>query len=309
MTNHVRTIAILSSILLALPAFAQEIEKPRGRDAVVVSDDSHASADLKIRKAPRTINVGGNGNVTLVEHDPKANAAPKTWLGLVLDELSPAVASHLPLDPDTGLIVEHVTPESPAAKAGLQKHDILVRLGDQLLIAPKQFQTLVSNHKDGDVVEITFLRKGQQQTVKATLATYHPSYGLADHESTINLHGTKIDVEQLLENLHDTAGSIILNKKTVFVGPDGNPVTIDGNEIRDKTVKMLEQSGLTGEIIEQVKRAISEAHDQIKKAQDQAKNAAEQARNAAQQAQVAADRATQDARRNAPKAPSTELGR
>jgi hypothetical protein len=41
-------------------------------------------------------------------------------------------------------------------------------------------------------------------------------------------------VDRLLKDVHDTAGSIILNKKTVFVGPDGNPVTIDSDEIREK---------------------------------------------------------------------------
>jgi hypothetical protein len=35
----------------------------------------------------------------------------------------------------------------------------LVRLRDQVLIAPKQLQTLVGNRKDGDTVEVTFYGK------------------------------------------------------------------------------------------------------------------------------------------------------
>jgi hypothetical protein len=234
-----------------------------------------------------------------LESDADEKGEPKTWLGVVLNELAPAVASQLPLDPGTGLIIEHVTPESPAAKAGLQRHDVLVRLGDQVLIAAKQFQTLVANRKPGDTVEIAFLRKGQPQKTTATIAAHQPGDGLGDHKAAINLYDTKIDLDRLIKDASDTAGSIILNKKTVFVGPDGKPVTIDSDEIREMTLKMLKESGLTGEIIEQVKRAISEAQEQVRKAQDQAKQAAEQA-------QVAADRAVKDLQQSLEKTRRTD---
>src|SRR4030095_10089694 len=183
---------------------------------------------------------------------------------------------------------------SPGEKAGLQKHDVLVRLGDQVLIAPKQLQTLVANRKAGDTVEIALLRKGQPQTVTVTLATHQPGDGLADHEATINLHGTKIDLDRLIKYVQDTAGSIILNKKTVFIGPDGNPVTIDSDEIRDRTVRMLEGTGLTRDIIDQVKRAISEAAEKVRKARGQVKDELDQAtkavdRQAQEQARQAQD--------------------
>lgn len=306
----ITTIACLFSV--TLPAIAQQLERSTRPGINVSANSAQLAVDPQTRPEIRAIKVGNNSNVLVecaqchrdhfVERDAKERPTLKTWLGVVLDELSPAVASQLPLDPGTGLIVEHVTPESPAAKAGLQKHDVLVRLGDQMLIAPKQLQTLVANHKAGDTVELVFLRKGQQQKVTATLATNHPGDGLADSEATINLHGTKIDIDRLFKDLHDTAGSIIMYKKTVFVGPDGNPVTIDSDEIRDKTLKMLQQSGLTTEILDQVKRAISAAQEQVRKAQDQAKHAADQARNAAKEAKTAAERAAQELRRSLDKA-------
>jgi membrane-associated protease RseP (regulator of RpoE activity) len=283
-----KTIAIVGSILaLSVPAFTEELEKPNKPRPVISSDSAAFTIDRDGQKEMRVITRGGRSGSLKLEAEADEKAEPKTWLGVVLNELSPAVASQLPVDPGTGLIVEHVTPDSPAAKAGLQKHDVLVRLGDQVLIAAKQFQTLVANRKPGDTVEIAFLRKGQRQTTTATIATHQPGDGLGDHKAAINLYDTKIDLDRLLKDASDTAGSIILNKKTVFVGPDGNPVTIDSDEIRERTLNMLKDSGLTREIIEQVKRAISEAQEQVRKAQEQAKEAA-------QQAQVAAERAVKD---------------
>ena len=281
-------------------------EKPNRPTLVLTNAIPVAEAREGEKKIEIVTRSGRTGSLKL-ESDEEHKTGPKTWLGVVLNEVSPPVASQLPLDPGTGLIVEHVTPECPAAKAGLQKHDVLVRLGDQVLIAPKQLQTLVANRKAGDTMEIAFLRKGQPQTVTATLATHHEGDGIGDVKAAINLYNTKIDLEQLIEDASNTAGSIILNKKTVFVGPDGKPVTIDSDEIRDRTVKMLKESGLAREIIDQVKRAISEAQEQVRKAQDQSKHAAEQARKAKEQAERAFKELEQNLEKSrSPDAPRTK---
>ena len=290
-----KTVLILSLIAAAnLPAAVEPLEKSDGPTLEITADPAPHVIDSDAHKELQIIKLK-NGSASLkLTSSARENTGPKTWLGVVLDELSPEVASQLPLDPGTGLIVEHVTPDSPAARAGVQKHDVLVRLGDQVLIAPKQLQTLVANRKAGETVEIALLRKGQPQTVTATLATHQHGDGLGDHGATINLHGTKIDLDRLIKDAHDTAGSIILNKKTVFVGPDGKPVTIDSDQIRELTLETLEKSGLTSEVVDQVKRAFAAAQEQVRKAQEQSKEAADQARKASEQAQAAAERAVKE---------------
>jgi hypothetical protein len=200
----------------------------------------------------------------------------RPWLGVALAEVSEQVANQLPIDSGTGLVVEHVSKDSPADKAGLQKYDVLVRLGDQVLITPKQFQTLIANHKAGDEVEIVYYRKGQEAKAKAKLEQ-GTTHAVGDADITIDLNGAKLDLDRIIRGANDTAASIILNKKTVFVGPDGNPVTIDSDEIRRKTLELLEKSGLKEEVLDQVKRAISEAQAQIRKATDEAKAATDRA--------------------------------
>ena len=84
-------------------------------------------------------------------------------------ELAPELALRLPIDPGTGLIVNLVLEGSPAAAAGLEKGDILARIDDRILVTPKQLQTLITKHKPGDHVEVTFIRRGEKRKVKVML--------------------------------------------------------------------------------------------------------------------------------------------
>jgi hypothetical protein len=275
--------AILTAAF-SLPALALTAEEPvttSAASATAVSDSGGARAVISVdQDGERRVKVlqlerDGRPSITVTDANAKP-AEAKTWLGVALAEVTEQVANQLPIDSGTGLVVEHVSKDSPADKAGLQRYDVLVRLGDQVLITPKQFQTLIANHKAGDEVEIVYYRKGQEAKAKAKLEQ-GTTHAVGDADITIDLNGAKLDLDRIIRGANDTAASIILNKKTVFVGPDGNPVTIDSDEIRRKTLELLEKSGLKEEVLDQVKRAISEAQAQIRKATDEAKAATDRA--------------------------------
>src|SRR5882762_7571199 len=58
----------------------------------------------------------------------KESAKEVTWLGVYTEEASEALGSQLGLKSGEGLLVTYVAADSPAAKAGLQKNDVLVEL-------------------------------------------------------------------------------------------------------------------------------------------------------------------------------------
>jgi serine protease Do len=91
------------------------------------------------------------------------------WLGITTREAPPVIASQLDLPKGTGLVVDMVIPESPAAAAGILANDVLTKLDDQILINPPQLAVLVRIKNAGDRVQLTLLRKGKTQTVSATL--------------------------------------------------------------------------------------------------------------------------------------------
>ncbi|MGH8017713.1 MAG: hypothetical protein ACREIA_05385, partial [Opitutaceae bacterium] len=54
-------------------------------------------------------------------------------------------------------------------RAGLQRHDVLTRLDDQILIDGRQLSVLVRGHKEGDTITLTRLRAGSEAKAEATL--------------------------------------------------------------------------------------------------------------------------------------------
>lgn len=64
-------------------------------------------------------------------------------LGLRLSRASAVLRQQLALDRGAGLVVDDVTPASPAHRAGFRQHDVLVKLDDQMLVLPEQFNALL----------------------------------------------------------------------------------------------------------------------------------------------------------------------
>jgi hypothetical protein len=68
-----------------------------------------------------------------------------------------------------GLIVQAVAPSTPAAKAGLQRFDVVHLLNEQVLVNNPQFRVLLRTFKAGDTIELAILRDGRPMSVKVKL--------------------------------------------------------------------------------------------------------------------------------------------
>ncbi len=91
------------------------------------------------------------------------------YLGVAAAEVSPELTAQLGLPRGVGLSVIHVQPDSPAAAAGLQQHDVLHKLDDQVLVNTEQLRTLVQNKTKGDAVTLTLFRQAKSMQVTATV--------------------------------------------------------------------------------------------------------------------------------------------
>lgn len=70
---------------------------------------------------------------------------------------------------DKGVEVVDVTEPSGAAKAGIQKGDIIVSVDDKKIDKPESLSEYIRSKKAGDVVNIELLRAGKTEKIKATL--------------------------------------------------------------------------------------------------------------------------------------------
>jgi S1-C subfamily serine protease len=66
-----------------------------------------------------------------------------------------------------GYRISDVTPDSPAAKAGLQVGDIIVRFGATSITDMRAFANALKTLQPGEQVAITFRRGGAEHTVQA----------------------------------------------------------------------------------------------------------------------------------------------
>jgi PDZ domain len=119
--------------------------------------------------APRATRVArppqGDVLVRLVEGDSEEPLVSEYWLGIMFESLPDVVKQQLGIE--HGLAVADVTAESPAAKAGFKKHDILIKADGASLKSPTDLLKAVNEAKDHEMT-ITVLRGGKEQTIKAT---------------------------------------------------------------------------------------------------------------------------------------------
>ncbi|MEM9416586.1 MAG: PDZ domain-containing protein [Planctomycetota bacterium] len=94
-----------------------------------------------------------------------------TYLGLNCEPLDFDAAALLQVQEGTGLNVTFVAPDSPAAAAGLEVGDTLLKMGDQILINPEQMAMLIRTHDAGEAVTFTVVRDGEEFTLDAELGT------------------------------------------------------------------------------------------------------------------------------------------
>jgi hypothetical protein len=91
--------------------------------------------------------------------------ASRYWIGIGLGELPEIAKKQLGIE--HGLVVGEAFPESPAAKAGFQAHDILMKVGETALKEPADLVKAVEEAKETEM-SITLLRGGKELTLKVT---------------------------------------------------------------------------------------------------------------------------------------------
>ena len=96
-------------------------------------------------------------------------AVPQYWIGLLGGPVTDELRHHVELPEGRGLLVREVVPDSPAAKAGLQQYDIMVRANDTELKDMRDLVDLVTAAGPQEsAIAIEVLRHGTRETVNVT---------------------------------------------------------------------------------------------------------------------------------------------
>jgi len=92
------------------------------------------------------------------------------WLGLELQNISPQLAESFGLESLSGVLVAGVVRRSPAYSSGIRPGDIILSFDSLKTNDAKNIQNEIANHKPGDSVTISGLRKGKTFTQEIEIA-------------------------------------------------------------------------------------------------------------------------------------------
>jgi len=92
-----------------------------------------------------------------------------SWLGVEAREVTPENVQQFKLPAERGVVVGHVSPDSPASKAGLKDTDVITEVDGQRVEGAAQFRRMIREIPAGRSVQLTVWRDGHTQTIGATL--------------------------------------------------------------------------------------------------------------------------------------------
>jgi hypothetical protein len=192
------------------------------------------------------------------EHrEDKTPKVPVTYLGVETSHIPTVVCEQLGLAKGFGLVIDYVSPDGPAAAAGVKENDIVKMLNDQILTEPDQLAKLVRSYPEGTSVTLTVLRKGQEQKI---------SVKLGKREVSEHRHG--------------------------MFGPDfqhhfefGN---VDLGDLKEKLSHLKDQMGEEKQGM--IQNAVMQAQEAAQRAREEGQRAREQAQRIRERAQEKAQR-------------------
>nr|WP_240787196.1 DegQ family serine endoprotease [Ramlibacter rhizophilus] len=95
-------------------------------------------------------------------------------IGVQIDQVSKEVAESIGLGRAQGALVRSVESGSPAAKAGIEAGDIIVRFDGRTIDRPTDLPRLVGNTKPGTRSSITVFRRGNTRDLQVQVAELEP---------------------------------------------------------------------------------------------------------------------------------------
>ena len=153
-------LGVAMGLLLAVPyTLAQEKQTSKEKRA------ERTRATASVQEQPATSEILAARSVK------PTNEKRRPYLGVGVEPLHPAFWTHLRdvLELNQGVLVAEVAQGSPAEKAGIKQHDVLMAVGQTKLHSPHELARLVREDKSGDKVTLQILREGKPQEIIVTL--------------------------------------------------------------------------------------------------------------------------------------------
>ncbi len=116
-----------------------------------------------------TFAISSKTFMPLVGEIIRTGKVARPYLGIEHRQITPDVARQNGLPTQNGAYVTDVTPESPAAKAGIRPRDIIIRINNTDIAEDLPYLNLLAQQQPNATVPISFIRNGRETTVDITI--------------------------------------------------------------------------------------------------------------------------------------------
>ena len=115
------------------------------------------------------------------------------WLGVEMQQITPALAKAMGRSDDNGVVVDKVEPDSPAAKADLQQGDVITAVDGKTVKGSRDLAIVVANIPKGTGATFTVWRDGHERSIEVKIGS-QPSDKMAsaDEEGSDNPVGLSL---------------------------------------------------------------------------------------------------------------------
>jgi len=122
-------------------------------------------------------------------------------LGISPGKIDAALAESFGLESTEGAIVNQVTEDLPAGKAGVEVGDIVLKINDQKIKDADHLRLVVAGYQPGTEVELLILRDGKEKKIKVALADFDDPYGTGISRTSEILPG--VEGKELTKELRE----------------------------------------------------------------------------------------------------------
>ncbi len=138
------------------------------------------------------------------------------FLGIGIQNLTPDLAKWFNVNQSQGVLVASVVPDTPAAKAGLQKDDVIVAYDGNPVTEAGSFRSHIATTPAGKTVDLTIVRDGKKMDKEVTIGTMKDNEMTPSGKMQPEAHGHKLGIG--IENLNgDIAQQLGYENKTGVV--------------------------------------------------------------------------------------------
>ncbi len=122
-------------------------------------------------------------------------------LGVSPGSIDSALAESFDLESNEGAIVNQVTEDLPAGKAGVEVGDIILKIDEQKIKDAEHLRLVVASYPPNTEIELHILRDGKNKTIKVELADFDDPYGTGISKTSEILPG--VEGKELSKEIRD----------------------------------------------------------------------------------------------------------